>query len=322
MRRRDFLALWAGFAAAGASISRAQAPPNMLRVGIISGQPRTAALWVAFDRRLRELGYREGENLMVLFLDSHGDTEHQELTNELMQHKVDIIVAGGGEVALKSLVGLTRTVPIVMLALSYDPFEHGFVETLARPGGNITGVFYQQPELAVKRLDIMRQAFPDLQAATVFWDEQSADQWHAVEHAAAGLRLFGFELRQQPYDYEQALAQSPPEARSVLLMMSSAFLLRDRDRIVDLARRHRMASIFALREYVESGGLISYGPSLSAMLRRVADHVDHIARGARPSDLPIEQPTQFELVINLKTAKALGLTLPPLFLARADEVIE
>jgi putative tryptophan/tyrosine transport system substrate-binding protein len=325
MRRREFIVVLAALAAAPVSVSRAQAPPKLLRVGIVSGQPRTAPLWVAFDGRLRELGYREGENLTVEYLDTHGETSLvQEGMKELVRRKVDVIVAGGNETVLEAAIGATTTLPIVMVAIDYDPLERGYVKTLARPGGTITGVFFRQIELAVKRLDIMRQAFAGVRAATVFWDPLSADQWRAVARAGAelDLRLFGVELSQQPYDYEQALSQSPTEARNVLMVMTSTVFFRERDRIADVARRHRMASIFALREYVDAGGLISYGASIGGMYQRAAEYVDRIARGSKPSDLPIEQPTKFELVVNLKTANALGLALPPSFIAPADEVIE
>jgi ABC-type uncharacterized transport system substrate-binding protein len=324
MRRRDFIAVL-GSAASWPLAARAEEQPKTLRVGIVSGQTRTAPHWVAFAQRLRERGYREGENLVVEFLDAHSETDLiQEAMKELVRRKVDVIIATGNEVVLKSAIASTTTLPIVMVAIDYDPLERGYIETLARPGGNITGVYFQQIELAAKRLDLMRQAFAGLSAATVFWDPLSADQWHAVERAGAklNLRLTGVELRQQPYDYEQALSRSPPDARDLLMAMSSPIFFRDRARLADFALRRRMPSIFALREWVDAGGLISYGPSISGMLQRAADYVDRIARGAKPSDLPVEQPTKFELVINLKTAKALGVDLPPTLLARADEMIE
>jgi ABC-type uncharacterized transport system substrate-binding protein len=157
------------------------------------------------------------------------------------------------------------------------------------PGGNITGIFLQQLELTAKRLQVVKEAFPELQAATVFWDELSADQWRAAESAAPalGLHLFGSELREQPYDYERALARAPEGYRSWLFVMTSAFLFRDRARTAEFALRHRAASVFAFREWVDDGGLLSYGPNIVEMFRRAADYVDRIARGAKPSDLPI-----------------------------------
>jgi len=163
-----------------------------------------------------------------------------------------------------------------------------------------------------------------VRAATVFWDAASAHQWKAIEAVAAtvGLRLAGIELREEPYDYERALTQAPPDHRSVLIVLTSPIFYRDRQRLADLALRRRMASMFVLREWVEAGGLLSYGVNLPAMFRRAAEFVDKILKGAKPADLPIEQPTKFELVINLKTARSLGLTIPSGVLSIADEVIE
>ena len=176
----------------------------------------------------------------------------------------------------------------------------------------------------VKQVQFVKDAFPDMHAATVFWDEISADQWKAARDAGArlGVRLAGIELREQPYDYEQALAQTPLGHRGNLIVMTSPFLFRDRDRLAEFALRHRMVSMFAFREWVEVGGLLSYGPSITRMYRHAAEYVDRIARGAKPADLPIEQRTNFELVVNLKTANALGITIPTTLLARADEIIE
>jgi putative ABC transport system substrate-binding protein len=178
--------------------------------------------------------------------------------------------------------------------------------------------------LTVKRLQFVKEAFPDMQAATVFWDRVSADQWSAASGVSAklGLRLAGVELREQPYDYDQALVQAAPDYRKNLFVLASPFFFRDRARLADLALHNRILSVFALREWVDAGGLLSYGPSYTGMYRRFADHVDRIGRGAKPGDLPIEQPTKFELVINLRTAKVLGLDIGPSLLARADEVIE
>jgi putative ABC transport system substrate-binding protein len=158
----------------------------------------------------------------------------------------------------------------------------------------------------------------------MFWDPPSADQWQAAQNAAAtlGLRLTGIELRELPYDYEQALREAPPDHRGIVIVPTSVFFFRDRARIADFALRHRIASMFVFREWVDAGGLLSYGPSITAQFARVADFVDRIARGAKPADLPIEQPTTFELVVNLKTARAIGIDLPTGILLRADKVIE
>jgi putative ABC transport system substrate-binding protein len=210
-----------------------------------------------------------------------------------------------------------------MIAIDYDPLELGFIKSLSRPARNVTGLFLQQIELAKKRVQILKDALADVQAATMFWDRSSEDQWKATREAAAlfGLQLVGVELNEPPYDYEAALAKAAPEHRNVLIMPTSAVFYRDRERLAEFAFRHRIASIFVLREWVEAGGLLSYGASFPAMFRRAAEFVDRIAKG-KANDLPVEQPTKFELVLNMKTAKAIGVTISPATLVRADEVIE
>jgi putative ABC transport system substrate-binding protein len=225
---------------------------------------------------------------------------------------------------LKAATAATKTIPIVMAAIDYDPFALGYVTSLARPTGNITGIFLEQIELAAKRLQLVRDAFPAIGKAIAFWDRLSADQWRATQANAAkfGFDLVGVELRDYPYDYQRALAQAPPDHRSFLFAMTSPLFARDSQRIVQFTLVNRLPSMFVFREYVDQGGLMSYGPNRNAMSRRVADYVHRLARGAKPSDLPIERPAIFELVINLRTAKALGLEFSQAMLLRADEVIE
>ena len=241
----------------------------------------------------------------------------------MIRRKVDIIIATSNDV-LKLAMAATNTLPIVMVALDFDPFRLGYLTSVARPTGNVTGVFLQQVELSLKRLQILKEAFPTIEAATVFWDHRSAYQWQETQDAAAslGLRLAGIELRDLPYDYDQALARIPPDHRDTLLVMASPLFFGDRQRLADFARRQRIASVFGQREHVDAGGLLSYGPSIPGMYRRAAEYVDKIARGANTTDLPIEQPTGFEFIINLETAKLIGKELPTSILLRADEVIE
>jgi putative tryptophan/tyrosine transport system substrate-binding protein len=329
MRRRKFITLLGGAAVVPLlcpPASNAQGLSRLLRVGLVlSFSPRTAVPFVALERRLRELGYVEGQNLAIEFILLNGQVErYGEAMQELVRRKVDVIIAFGPELALKGAIAATDTQPIVMAAIDYDPLVLGYVASLARPGGHITGVFLQQIELAVKRIQLMKDAFPDLQAATMFWDGQSAEQWQATQKVAPtlGLQLSGSELRERPYDYERALAEAPPDHRRILLVANSPAFFNDRQRLADFTLQHRMPSIFAWREWVAAGALMSYGPSFTGVARLVADYVDRIAKGAKPADLPVEQPTKFELVVNLKTAAALGLTIPPTLLARADELIE
>jgi putative ABC transport system substrate-binding protein len=322
--RREFITLLGGAAAWPLTADAQQPAKKMLRVGTVSAVQQSSPQWAAFTRRMAELGYEEGKNFVFDFAPATNEEEYEIGYRPLVAREPDIVLATGPEIALKSALAATRTLPIVMIAIDYDPFARSYVTNLARPSGNVTGVFFQQIELAAKRIQLVKDAFPDMSAATMFWDRLSADQWQAAQSAAAtlGLRLSGIELREPPYDYERALREAPPDHRGMIIVATSPFFFRDRAPIADLAFRHRIASMFVFREWVEAGGLLSYGPSLIAQFVRVAEFVDRIARGAKPADLPIEQPTKFELVVNLKTARAIGIGLSTAILLRADKVIE
>jgi putative ABC transport system substrate-binding protein len=325
MQRRKFIVLISVAVAAASPLgARAQQAGKMLRVGTASTQPRSSPLWKAFEQRMVELGYQEGINYTFDYLNVPKVEEYETGYRKLAARGIDIIVASGPEISLKSALASSDLKPIVMVAIDYDPLARGYVTSLARPTGNVTGLFLQQIELMAKRLQLLKSAFPDMQALTVFWDRTSFDQWKAVEGAAAnlGLRLDGVDLGDPPFDYDKVLAQVKTEYRGTVFVLASGFFIRDRERLADFALRNRLVSMFCFREPVDTGGLLSYGPSFSVMYRRAAEYVDRIARGAKPADLPIEQPTKFELVINLKTAKTLGLAIAPSFLATADEVIE
>jgi putative tryptophan/tyrosine transport system substrate-binding protein len=327
MRRRDFLTGLAAIAngIAPAGLSSAQALRKTMRVGIASIQPRTGPLWTAFEQQLKDLGYTEGENLFVEFIDLKGPISSEgEAMKELVRRKADVLIASGTEIALKSAIAATDKLPIVMIAIDYDPLASHYIESLARPGGNVTGVFFQQVELAMKRLQVMRDVLQSIEAATVFWDANSVQQWQATQRAGTtlGLRLAGIELKEKPYDYDTAFAKAAPDYRGALVVMTSPAFFSDRERIAETALRHRIPSIFAFRQWVEAGGLLSYGANIGAMYRLAGDYVDRIARGAKPADLPVEQATKFEFVINLKTAKAIGVDVSTAIQLRADEVIE
>jgi putative tryptophan/tyrosine transport system substrate-binding protein len=219
MTRRQFITLLGGAAAAWPLAARAQQPEKMLRVGALSAQPRTARIWLAFERRMAELGYKQGTNFALEFVqvESIGDYEHG--YRELVARKVDIMLANGPEIALKSARAATQTLPMVMLAIEYDPIARGYVTSLARPAGNITGMFLQQIELAEKRVQILKDAFPDLRAAIAFWDGTSADQWSAAQTAATtlGFQLAGVQMSAPPYDYTRPSRQPHCDGVSVLL---------------------------------------------------------------------------------------------------------
>jgi putative ABC transport system substrate-binding protein len=325
LKRREFIALLGG-AAACPLAARAQQVRKALRVGAVGvSNPRSGGLWAPIEQGLRELGYVEGQNLAVEYINLNGRLDGlDEAMQELVRRKVDVIVSLGNESSLKSALAATRVLPIVMIALDFDPLALGYVTNLARPAGNVTGLFLQQIELSAKRVQLTSDAFPEIRKATVFWDRQSSDQWQAARGAAAtlGLSLAGIELSEPPYNYELALSQTSPDHRNTLIVMISPIFFSDRAGLAEFALRHRMRSVCPLREFVEAGGLMSYGVSFTALGRRAAAYIDRIVQGAKPSDLPVEQPTKFELMINLKTARALGIELPPTVLARADEVIE
>ncbi len=325
MRRRDFVAALGGavttYAWPGAVRAQSQ---KMLRTGMVSVLPRKTPFMDAFVQRMRELGYEEGRNLTIEYVKIPGPAEYPEGMKELVRRQVDIIIAQGPEVTLRSAMAATNTLPIVMVAIDYDPFARGYVTSLARPTGNVTGIFFQQIELSAKRLEIAKQLIPGLQSAAAFWDSGSADQYQSLNNAAQslGINLFGLELRDPPYDFEAAWERVPVEFRRMLIVPTSGVLYRDRQQMADFTVKRRIPAMFAFREWVDAGGLLSYGASLPALFSRAADYLDKIANGATPSQLPIEQPTKFELILNLKTAKEIGVMVPQAILLRADEVIE
>jgi putative ABC transport system substrate-binding protein len=325
MQRREFISLLGGAAAAWPVALHAQAPPKMLRIGVPGISPRSIYFWVAFDQRLRELGYVEGQNLAVDYLELGDQADRFEAVfRELIRRKADVIMADGEEATLKGALAATSTLPIVMIAINYDPVVLGYVSSIARPTGNVTGLYFRRPELVEKQVEILAESFPQRTRLGVLWDIHTADLLSAAERAAASLHveLRSLKLENPPYDFVTAIRTLAQDGAQMMLVLSSVYFNRDRPHIAAVALQHGLPTMFFSKPYVEAGGLLSYGPSLAVMFRRAAEYVDRIAKGAKPSDLPIEQPTKFEMVVNLKTARALGLTLPPTLLARADEVIE
>ena len=324
-RRRIVLAL--GAAALAPFAASAQQQPAARRIGfLITLSTQRSSPWaLAFESRLHELGWIEGKNLTVDFLNAEGKVERfSDLATELVRRKVDVICAAGPEAPLRAARQATSTIPIVFGAVDYDPVARGYVAGLARPGGNITGVFANQLELTAKRLDLLKQAFPKISRVAVLWDAISADQLKAAQAAAAalGIRLQALELRNFPYDYNVAFRAAAGEKAQAIMPLMSPLKYRGQAQIVDHASRNRLPAISGLPGFAQAGGLIEYGASLPVMFRRLAEMTDSILKGAKPGDLPIEQPTKFELVVNLKTAKTLGLKIPALLMQRADQVIE
>jgi putative ABC transport system substrate-binding protein len=302
----------------------AQQPAATLRVGAASVQPRTVPICAAFLKGMAELGYEEGRNFTFEFVQAPNTEGYAAAFQEVARRNVDVLMATGPEIDLKAAIAVAGGRPIVMIAVDFDPLARGYVASLARPGGNITGLFLEQVQLSVKRLQLLKDSFPNLPGATVFWDQVSADQWRALERAAATAKFHvsGIEFHERSHDYEGALAQAAPDDRGALIVLASPTFARDRTLLPDFALRHRMISVFYNRQYVDVGGLFSYGVSFTETFRRAAYYVDRIAKGEKPSELPIETPTKYELVLNLKTAKALGITMPTSLLLLANEAIE
>lgn len=327
MKRRKFIGMIGGAIMASPHFARAQQAGKVAKVGVLGPPPTTplvAEMYRAFLRGMRESGFIEGQNLSVIFRYLNDARGPFVAAAELVQADVDLIVATGPEIALKAAIGASRGIPVAMLAVNYDPLERGYIASLARPGGNITGVFVRQVELAEKQLDLLTQAVPGRKRLAILWDVQSADQFSAAVHAARSLNLdvLSTKLETPPYDFASAFRTMSRSESQFLLVLSSPLFTRHRKRIGELAIRHRLPTMFIFKTYVEAGGLMSYGVDLVDMQYRVSAYVAKIFNGSKPADLPVEQPKKFELVLNLKTAKALGITFPRSILLRATEVIE
>ena len=324
MRRREFL-LVVGATLALARPARADG--GRLRIGcaVRIANARSNPAFLAFERRLAELGYGDGDNVIFDYVRvADGSAAEQERGyREAIGRGANLLLTGGPEYSLKAALAVSQTLPVLMIAIDFDPIARGYVKALSEPGGRIAGLFLRQVELAVKRLHFLADRFPDFKSAVVFYDDASRDQWLAVENAARpmAIGLFGVELI-APFDYDRAFASAPIEARKVLLVMASPRFFAEREAQAQFALRQRLTSFFPFRQFVDAGGLMSYGPSLTGIWRRAAELAARIAQGERPGDLPIEQPTKFEFVVNLAAARALGIELSASLLAGADEVIE
>ena len=288
--------------------------------------PEIRGVLDSFRQGLRERGYVEGQNTVIEYRSADGKIERlPALAAELARLKVDLIIAGSTPMA-RAAQQATSTIPIVAPVMG-DPVGDGLVASLARPGGNITGSTFLSPELVPKRLALLKEALPKVSRVAALWhpgafgDRTTRDMLKQTEAAARalGVQLQLVEVRGLD-EIDRAFSTMTKERPDALVVFPSPMLFGGRSRIVDLAAKHRLPSMTGNREYVEVGGLIAYGASVTDLYRRAATYVDKILKGAKPADLPVEQPTRFELVINLKTAKALGLTIPQSLLGRADEV--
>ena len=322
MDRRHFLLTSLAGALAAPLQADGQPATKVYRLGLLSAA-RFGGLDVILAA-LRDAGYVEGRNLAIERRYADGNLDRlPRLARELTQIPVDVIVATGAD-AIAAAKTATKTIPIVM-GFTTDPVNQGFVASLARPGGNITGVTYAVgPEIAAKRVELIKESVPHATRIAVLSTPESTSQMQVHQASAAvsrlGAELIVVEVRES--DYEAAFAAIAAKRANVLSVVGSPILNRDRRRIIALAAKYRLPSIYEWREHVQEGGLMAYGGDISMLYRRVAAYVDRILKGANPAELPVEQPATFVLAINLKTAKALGLAIPPSLLARADQVIE
>ena len=305
-----------------------QSTGKVYRIGFLHfGSPTTSRpLIEAFSEGLRELGWVEGKTMVIEYRSAESRFDRlPNLAAELVRLKVDVILAGSTAVAAAAM-NATGTIPIVMASAS-DPVGLGLVASLAAPGGNITGLsFSVGVETYGKSLELLREAAPKIRLVAILSNPTNPSHALATTNVTAAARSLGVQLQlleaRAPNLFDSAFAAMVKERVQALLVVADGMFASNRTRLADLAAKSRLPSMYGVREHVEAGGLMSYGPSVPAQFRRAALYVDRILKGTKPSDLPVEQPTKFELVINLKTAKALGLTIPPSVLGRADEVIQ
>jgi len=323
VERRAFLGAVAGGLLAAPLGTEAQQAGKVYRIGFLRGGPPPESYLDAFQQGLRERGYVYGQNVVVELRTTDGSVDQlPQLAEELLRSKVDVILASAGPAALAAKKA-TTSVPIVFVGV-VDPIGVGLVPSLGRPGGNITGLATNSEDFAGKRLELLKAIVPSLKRVAVLWHPANLTNPIQLKGAQVAARTLGVRLEpvsiQGPNDFESA--GKAVRGADGLLFLESPLFTTHRARLAELAGKSRLPAIYGQREYVEVGGLMSYGPQFYDLYRRAALHVDKILKGAKPANLPVEQPTKFEFVINLKSAKALGLTIPPSLLARADEVIQ
>jgi putative tryptophan/tyrosine transport system substrate-binding protein len=312
------------------SFAEAQQPKKVPRIGYLSGvdPARESTRAEAFRLALRELGYIEGQNITIEYRYAEGKRDrYPALAAELVRLKVDIIVGPSGSAPIRAAMNATKTVPIVMMSLAADPVEAGFVESLARPGGHVTGLTTLSRELGGKRLELLKEAVPKVARVAVLYDAANPGNVREVKEElpvaarALGLTIQPWEVRDAD-GFEKVFAALSKQRPEGLYVPPGPLMAANEKRIAGFALKSRLPSVYSNREAVDTGGLMYYGADLADSYRRAAYYVDRILRGAKPADLPVEQPKKFELVINLKTAKQIGLKIPQRVLERADKVIK
>jgi putative ABC transport system substrate-binding protein len=303
--------------------AQAQQPAKIRRIGYLAGATGQSLFLESLKAGLRDLGYIEGQNLVIDYRASEDRDQLAALTTELIQLKDELIVTQG--TATRVARSVTKTVPIVF-GFSGDPIEAGLVDSLARPGGNLTGMTFLSLDLAGKRMELLKEAAPKISRLAIISTRTHPGEKNEFKETQTAAQVLKTKLQYLPVNTSEdletafkAMIKEPPQA---VLTFPDALTLSHRGKLAEFAVKQKLPSMFGWREYVEAGGLMSYGPSQQASFRRLAVYVDKILKGAKPADIPTEQPTKFELVINLKTAKQIGLTIPPNVLVRADRVIK
>ena len=327
MNRRRDLVLLLGAAAFAPRALRAQTPARVRRIGLLSlYSPSVTALWhQAFRLGLRDLGWIEGKNISIEYRYAEGSWDPlPDLAADLVRFRVDVIVASSTPEAVAAK-NATRTIPIVMVVPA-DAVGSGLIESLARPGGNVTGLTQMAPELAGKRLELLTEMVPKLSRVAVLWNPQSQPSTLIFKELQVPARQLGVQLHslevRSPDDFDKAFEDATRARVGALIPLASPVITTNLKRISDFAVKNRLPSIYQFSYFADDGGLAAYGPDRADLYRRAASYVDKLLKGAKPGELPIEQPTKFELVVNLRTAKALGITVPQSVLVRADRVIE
>jgi len=330
MKKAGFLSILIAVTLLAVGVTaEAQQPKKVARIGYLSAlDPATETTRAETIRlALREHGYIEGQNIAIEYRYTLGKVDRApELVAELLRLKIDVMVVAGGDAWIQAAKNATNTIPIVMVGAGIDPVQAGLVESLGRPGGNVTGITLLSRELGGKRLELLKEALPKVARIAILYDPailSNVTELKELQNAARAL-----ELTLRPWEvratdgFEKVFATLNKERPDGLYVLSGPLMNANQKRIADLALKSRLPSVYGNIEFVEAGGLMSYGADRAASYRRVAYYVDKILKGAKPADLPVEQPTKFEFIVNLKTAKQIGLTIPPNVLARADKLIK
>ena len=322
MERRKFVATLAGGLLAAPLAAEGQQAGKVYHIGFLRAPPPPKAWVEAFQQGLRARGYIEGRNVVIEYRSTDVFDELSHLATELVRLNVDVIVVSGAPAAFAARSATTK-VPIVFVNV-YDPVEIGLVTSMARPGGNVTGLSQTSADLGGKRLELLKDCVPKLRHVAILWHPANLTNLVQKKGVEVAARTVGVDTKSVPVQDPNHFGSAFEDARGVdaLMQMDDPLFITHHRQLAELAVRSRLPAIAGQREYVDAGGLMSYGADYPDLYRRSATYIDKILKGAKPADLPIEQPTKFELVINLKTAKALGLTMPPALLQRADEIIQ